>query len=62
MIRRYTGDLRGKPALVIASGDNYAAFALAGMGARVTSTDISARQLEVARQRAELLGLKNLGY
>jgi len=57
MIRQYLGDLRGKRACVIGSGDNYAAFALAGMGAKVTSTDISARQLEVARQRADLLGL-----
>jgi len=56
-IRRYMGDLRGKQACVIGSGDNYVAFALAGMGASVTSTDISARQLEVARSRASQLGL-----
>jgi len=56
-IRRYVGDLRGKQACVIGSGDNYVAFALAGMGARVTSTDISGRQLEVARRRADALGL-----
>ena len=42
---------------MVGSGDNYAAFALAGMGARVTSTDISAQQLAVARKRAEQLGL-----
>jgi ubiquinone/menaquinone biosynthesis C-methylase UbiE len=41
----------------VGSGDNYTAFALAGMGARVTSTDISAQQLAVARKRAEELGL-----
>lgn len=52
------GDLRGLPAAVVGSGDNYAAFALAGMGARVTSIDISARQLQVAAERAALLGLE----
>ena len=57
MIRHYVGDMHGKRACVVASGDNYVAFALAGMGARVTSTDISARQLEAARGRAEQLGL-----
>ncbi len=58
MIGQLVGDLHGKRACVIGSGDNYAAFALAGMGARVTSTDISAGQLAVARQRADLLGLE----
>jgi len=58
MIGHFMGDLRGKRVCVIASGDNYAAFALAGIGARVTSTDISARQLAAARKRAELLGLE----
>ncbi len=36
---------------------NYAAFALAGCGARVTSVDISQRQLDVAADRARRLGL-----
>jgi len=58
MIEQLVGDLHGKRACVVGSGDNYVAFALAGMGARVTSTDISARQLEIARQRAGLLGLE----
>ena len=57
MIRAFAGDLRGKRACVIGSGDNYAAFALAGMGAVVTSTDISEEQLAVAEQRAAELGL-----
>jgi SAM-dependent methyltransferase len=52
------GDLRGRPAAVVGSGDNYTAFALAGMGARVTSIDISAHQLQVAAERAALLGLE----
>ena len=57
MIREFVGELRGKRACVIGSGDNYAAFALAGLGAKVTSTDISEQQLEVAAQRAAVLGL-----
>jgi SAM-dependent methyltransferase len=58
MISQFTGDLHNQRVGVIASGDNYAAFALAGMGARVTSMDISDRQLAIARQRADLLGLE----
>lgn len=57
MIRTNLGDLHGKRACVIGSGDNYLAFALAGMGAAVTSTDLSARQLDIARERAEELKL-----
>ena len=58
MIGQFVGSLQGKRVCVVASGDNYAVFALASMGAYVTSTDISAQQLEVARQRADLLGLE----
>jgi ubiquinone/menaquinone biosynthesis C-methylase UbiE len=50
-------DLTGKDVCIVASGDNYAAFALAGLGATVTSTDISQRQLDVAADRARRLGL-----
>jgi SAM-dependent methyltransferase len=57
MIRQFAGDLQGKQACVVGSGDNYVAFALAGMGASVTSTDISTQQLEIAQQRAASLGL-----
>jgi ubiquinone/menaquinone biosynthesis C-methylase UbiE len=39
------------------SGDNMAGFALAGLGAQVTSTDISEEQLATASRRAESLGL-----
>jgi ubiquinone/menaquinone biosynthesis C-methylase UbiE len=56
-IRRFYPDLHGRRACVIGSGDNYAAFALAGLGARVTSVDISQRQLDVAEDRARMLGL-----
>lgn len=58
LINRYLGTLKGKEVCVIGSGDNYAAFALAGCGAQVTSIDISQRQLDIAADRAELLGLK----
>jgi SAM-dependent methyltransferase len=58
LIRAFLGELQGKPACVIGSGDNYAAFALAGLGARVTSVDISAQQLQVAARRAGSLGLE----
>ncbi len=57
LIREVAGNIAGKDVCVIGSGDNYAAFALAGMGANVTSIDISEQQLEVAARRAEQLGL-----
>jgi len=50
-------DARGKSACVLGSGDNEVVFALAGMGANVTSVDISEKQLERAEMRAEILGL-----
>lgn len=56
-IRECQGDLTGKQVCVIGSGDNYAAFALAGQKARVTSTDIAQAQLDVAAARAHLLRL-----
>lgn len=58
VIREFVGDLVGKRVCMIGSGDNYAAFALAGMGAFVTSTDISEKQLRVAARRADQLGLE----
>ena len=57
MIRNVADELSGKDVCVVGSGDNYAAFALCGMGANVTSIDISARQLAVASNRAKQLGL-----
>lgn len=50
--------MQGKTACVLGSGDNEVVFALAGMGANVTSVDISERQLEIASERASLLDLK----
>lgn len=54
----FLSDVRGKDVCVLGSGDNEVVFALAGMGARVTSVDISEKQLEVARERAGILGLE----
>ena len=51
------GDLKGKCACVLGSGNNIMAFALAGMGASVTSVDISDKQLLYAKTRAEFLAL-----
>ena len=51
------GSVEGRDVCVLGSGDNLAVFAFAGMGARVTSVDISAEQLEVARRRADELDL-----
>ena len=51
------GDVTGKRVAVLGSGDNLVVFALAGMGARVTSVDIAENQLAVARHRAKELGL-----
>lgn len=50
-------DISGRNVCVLGSGDNEVVFALAGLGASVTSVDICAQQLDVARQRAETLGL-----
>jgi SAM-dependent methyltransferase len=57
LIQRHVGDLAGKRTCVIGSGDNYAALALAAVGATVTSVDISQRQLDVAADRARTLSL-----
>ncbi|MCB0109252.1 MAG: class I SAM-dependent methyltransferase [Caldilineaceae bacterium] len=57
LIQQYMPTLADKQVCVIGSGDNYAAFALAGLGAAVTSVDISENQLAVARQRAQILDL-----
>jgi SAM-dependent methyltransferase len=51
-------DVTGKRVAVLGSGDNQVAFALAGLGAKVTSVDISDRQIEVAQRRAAALSLE----
>lgn len=55
IIRKYIPDLSRKKILLPSSGDNHAAFAFAVLGAKVTSSDISNRQLE----NAKLLSQKN---
>ncbi|MBI91677.1 MAG: hypothetical protein CME05_00485 [Gemmatimonadaceae bacterium] len=59
---RRTVDLASAQVAVVASGDNYVAFALAGLGAKVTSIDISEQQLDVARERAAELRLEMKFY
>ena len=49
--------MAGQRIAVLGSGDNLVVFALAGMGAQVTSVDISENQLAIARHRAAELGL-----
>lgn len=58
VIQHYLPNLLGKQVCVIGSGDNYAAFALAGLGVAVTSVDIAEKQLAVAQERAQILGLE----
>jgi len=55
---KWLDHVAGKQVAVLGSGDNQTVFALAGMGAHVTSVDISENQLAVARARAVKLGLK----
>ena len=57
LIQGFVEDLSGKDVCVVGSGDNHAAFALAGLGAKVTSVDLSSAQLDVAAARSEELGL-----
>src|SRR5262245_51080413 len=51
-------DVAGKKVAVLGSGDNQVVFALVGMGALVTSVDISELQIQIARSRAAALGLQ----
>lgn len=55
---KWLSDVAGKNIAVLGSGDNQVVFALCGMGAKVTSVDISEQQLNVARSRAAELGLR----
>lgn len=57
LISKYIPDLKNKRVLLPSSGDNHAAFAFALLGAKVTSADISERQLENAAVIAERLNL-----
>jgi SAM-dependent methyltransferase len=53
----WLSDIAGKTVAVLGSGDNQVVFALSGLGAQVTSVDISEQQIQVARNRAAVLGL-----
>jgi 2-polyprenyl-3-methyl-5-hydroxy-6-metoxy-1,4-benzoquinol methylase len=53
----YLAGIAGKRVCVLGSGDNQVVFALAGLGASVTSVDISQNQLQVAERRSRELGL-----
>ena len=57
LVREVAGAMSGRDVCVVGSGDNHAAFAFAGMGANVSSVDISDRRLAVASRRAAHLGL-----
>ena len=57
LIKKYMGEVSGKHILLPSSGDNHAAFAFAIMGAKVTSADISERQLENAKTISDRIGL-----
>ena len=54
----YLKGVGDKRVCVLGSGDNEAVFALTGLGADVTSVDISAEQLAYAKERSEKLGLE----
>ena len=55
---QHLSDIRDQEIAVLGSGDNEAVFALAGMGAKVTSIDISQKQLDHAAKRAMELSLE----
>ncbi len=57
ILNKYFPDLNGKKILLPSSGDNHAAFAFALLGAKVTSADISEKQLENAAVIADKLNL-----
>ncbi|MHC5036964.1 MAG: class I SAM-dependent methyltransferase, partial [Planctomycetota bacterium] len=52
----WLANVSGKAVCVLGAGDNLAVFALAGLGAEVTSVDISEEQLKVASGRASEVG------
>ena len=53
MLKKYIGNLSNKRILVPASGDNREVFAFHLLGAKVTSSDISEKQLENSAQVAK---------
>lgn len=61
MINEYYPDLKGKNVCVPSCGDNTAVFSFCALGANVTATDISYKQIENARKIAEKRNL-NIKY
>ena len=57
LVREAVVNMSGKDVCVVGSGDNLAAFAFSGMGAKVTSVDISEQRLDVASKHAKQLDL-----
>jgi len=55
---KWLGDIADKRVAVLGSGDNQVVFALSGLGAKVTSVDISERQIESRAVVPRALGLK----
>lgn len=61
MIKEYYPDLKGKNVCVPSCGDNTAVFSFCALGANVTATDISYKQIENAQKIAEKMNL-NVNY
>lgn len=58
LLQKRMHSFAGKKVLIPSAGDCHAAFALAVLGAQVTASDISQRQLMHARRIAETYGLQ----
>lgn len=61
-IKKCLGEFTDKKICILGSGDNLAGFALARLGAAVTSVDISQKQLSGAKKCSDLLGITNIEY
>ncbi len=57
LINQFIKNFKDKDVCVLGSGDNFSSFVLAGLGADVTSVDISQEQLNTASERAKELNL-----
>ena len=56
MFKKFVGDFSNKRILIPASGDNRAAYAFHLLGAKVTSSDLSEKQMEYSAQVAQQHG------
>lgn len=61
MIKKYEPDLKRKKVCVPSCGDSTAVFSFCALGANVTATDISYKQIENAQKISTKLGL-NVDY